>query len=203
MIFFLLGCLANGVSAQQSLLPNDFFLLENRYSQTEAAIADTVNENTEEFPSPTSVMFKSMIIPGWGQVVNRQVWKVPIVYGLFAGVGIYTHYLHDQYTDYRAAYYNAVQGEDNDFRFGATPGYLEGVSTSELLENRTSLRNRRDFMFVVLGMAYGLNILDAYVFAHMRSFDVSDDLTARATLQPALIAEGSPGIKLSFSLSRK
>lgn len=183
------------------MLQKDFFLLESRYYQTVAAVQDTTDR--QEFPSPRSVMFKSMMIPGWGQIVNRQAWKVPIVYGIFAGVGFYANHLHEQYTDYRAAYYNSVQGTENDFKFGPTPEHLEGVTTSELLENRTSFRNRRDFMFVVFGLAYGLNILDAYVYAHMRSFDVSDDLTAKTTIHPALLAEGSPGIKLSFSLSRK
>ncbi|MEX2435739.1 MAG: DUF5683 domain-containing protein, partial [Balneolaceae bacterium] len=64
-------------------------------------------------------------------------------------------------------------------------------------------RNRRDFMFVVMGLAYGLNVLDAYVYAHMRSFDVSDDLSARTIIQPTLIAEGKPGIKISLSLFKR
>ena len=138
------------VSAQKTIVSSDFFLLENRYYQSPGgaiAIADTADERSdEEFPTPRSVLFKSMIVPGWGQIINRQAWKVPIIYGLFTGVGVYAFYLHDQYKDYRTAYYNSVQTEDNDFRFGATPEYLEGVSTNELLENRTSLRNRRDFI---------------------------------------------------------
>jgi hypothetical protein len=58
-------------------------------------------------------------------------------------------------------------------------------------------------MFVVLVLAHGLNAVDAYVFAHMRSFDVSDDLTARAAISPDLLASSAPGIKLSFQLNRK
>lgn len=198
--FLLLNGVAAELSAQHSFLKNDYFLLENRYSQTSAAVIQDTTETNQEFPSPKSVMFKSMIIPGWGQVINRQVWKIPIVYGLFAGVGYYTHHLHGQYTDYRAAYYNSFQGAESDMRFGETPAYLEGVSAAELRSNRDSFRNRRDFMYVVMGLAYGLNVLDAYVFAHMRSFDVSDDLSARTTVQPALLAEGSPGVKVSISL---
>ena len=42
-----------------------------------------------EYPNPKSVVRKSLIIPGWGQVVNKQAWKVPIVYGLIGGLGYY------------------------------------------------------------------------------------------------------------------
>ncbi|MCC5942031.1 MAG: hypothetical protein JJU37_10865 [Balneolaceae bacterium] len=175
----------------------------NRYSKSlDVTAADTENTN-QEYPTPRSVLFKSMMIPGWGQIENRQAWKVPIIYAMFAGVGYYTYYLNGEYQDYRAAYYNSVQGEDNDFRFGPTPERLQGISANQLQSNRNSLRNQRDFMFVVMGLAYGLNVLDAYVFAHMRSFDVSDDLSARTVIQPGMIAEGTPGVTIHLTLQRK
>lgn len=191
--------------AQAPFIPEDYSLLEQRFQDRSVSFEnDTLdNEDREEFPSPKSVMFKSMIIPGWGQVENGQVWKVPIVYGLFAGVGIYTNYLHQNYKDYRAAFYNSTQGDDNDFRFGPTPERLQDISANQLQSNRNSFRNQRDFMFVVFGLAYGLNVLDAYVYAHMRSFDVSDDLSARTTIQPTMLAEGTPGLKISLSLLKR
>lgn len=156
----------------------------------------------KEFPEPKSVMFKSMMVPGWGQIENKQIWKVPIIYGLFAGIGYYTHHLHSQYTDYRAAYYNSFPDND-DLRFGPTPEYLEGVNANQLQSNRNSLRNQRDFMYVVLGLAYGLNVVDAYVFAHMRSFDVSDDLSAQTQISPDLMANGTPGLSFKITLQTR
>lgn len=187
--------------AQQNpeFLNSNYFLLESRINSeysAEHAYRDTTDDG--EFPNPKSVMFKSMMIPGWGQIVNRQIWKVPIIYGLFAGVGYYTIHLNGQYQDYRAAYYNSFPDND-DLRFGPTPGYLEGINANQLQSNRNSLRNQRDFMFVVMGLAYGLNVLDAYVFAHMRSFDVSDDLSAKTVIQPAMIADRSPGVSLRIT----
>lgn len=192
------------VSAQPSILEDDFFLLENRMAETkvEADTAQSGSQN-EQFPEPKSVMFKSLMVPGWGQIINRQAWKVPIVYGLYAGIGYYTYNVHQDYKDYRAAYYNSQRGEDTDFKFGPTPERLQGISSNQLQSNRNNLRNRRDLMFVVFLLAHGLNAVDAYVFAHMRSFDVSDDLSARATISPDLIASSAPGLKLSFQLNRK
>jgi hypothetical protein len=202
-LLILLLWLPSGAEAQSShdLLQRDYLLLEMRYYESLAELENNRQEEEnvrQEYPSPRSVMFKSMMIPGWGQVENRQIWKVPIIYGLFTGVGFYTAFLNDQYQDYRAAYYNSF-AENDDQRFGPTPERLQGVSPNQLQDSRNSYRNQRDFMFVVFGLAYGLNVLDAYVFAHMRSFDVSDDLSARTTVHPTLMADGSPGLSLSFT----
>lgn len=188
------------VYAQYSFVEKDYSLLENRiyYSMLESEPDGAYSESeNNEYPSPRSVMFKSLMIPGWGQIENGQIWKVPIVYGLFAGVAVYTVYLNDMYQDYRAAFYNTTQGADTDFKFGPTPERLEGINSNQLQSARNSFRNQRDFMFVVMGLAYGLNVLDAYVFAHMRSFDVSDDLSAR--VGPAIIDEKTPGVRVSLN----
>lgn len=190
--------------AQSGFMPNDFTLLEYRLGNASAQQDTTERSETEEtYPEPKSVMFKSLMVPGWGQIVNKQAWKVPIVYGLYAGVGYYTYTVHQNYKDYRAAFYNAQRGEDSDFKFGPTPARLEGINANQLQSNRNTLRNRRDLMFIIIALAHGLNALDAYVFAHMRSFDVSDDLSAKTTISPDLLAESAPGITFSFQLIRR
>ncbi|MFN2373449.1 MAG: DUF5683 domain-containing protein, partial [Cyclonatronaceae bacterium] len=133
-------------------------------------------------PHPRKVMFRSMIIPGWGQATNRQYWKIPVVYGLLGGLAVYSFWTHNQYSDYRAAYYNVASGND-DMRFGPTPPNLLGVPPESLRFSRNSFRNQRDFSFILITLAYGLNILDAYIFAHFRDFDVSDDLAHAFTVQ--------------------
>lgn len=203
-VFFFITLIFYNSHAQQSVLQPDYRLLENRlhqYSYQNISQEDTTESS--EFPNPKSVLYKSLILPGWGQVVNDQIWKVPIIYGVFAGLGVYTSYVDGQYKDYRAAYYNATQGGDSELKFGPTPERLEGVNANQLQSNRNNLRNRRDLMFVIIGLAYGLNAIDAYIYAHMRNFDVSDDLSARTTVQPTILVEGSPGIQVKFSLFKK
>lgn len=201
--------------AQDLFLSRDYMLLESRinpyigYSyanepnSTEPELDPNDDEERGELPKPRSVLFKSMMVPGWGQIENGQIWKVPIIYGMFVGIGFYANNLNNQYQDYRAAYYNLSQGDETDYKFGPTPENLQGISANQLQSNRDVLRNQRDFSFIVMGLAYGLNILDAYVYAHMRSFDVSDDLSARTILQPALVADGRPGLRLSVTLQSK
>lgn len=191
--------------AQKNFLNNDQTLLQYRVAgSAELKLSDPGTANgPDEYPEPSSVLYRSLMIPGWGQVTNRQIWKVPVIYGIFAGIGYYTYLLHDVYRDYRTAYYNAVRGEETDFKFGPTPDRLVGINQNQLRTQRNSLRNQRDFMFIVMGLAYALNAIDAYVFAHMRSFDVSDDLSARTVIGPAILADQSPGVSLKISLYTK
>ncbi len=164
------------------------------------ATPDTV-DYFPDYPDPTSVLFKSMIIPGWGQVVNDQIWKVPIIYGLLGGLTYYSIYLTKRYHDYRAAYYNLNEETPDDLRFGPTPPYISpNTSLSFLRSTRNSLRNRRDFSYVLIALAYGLNIIDAYVFAHLKPFDVSEDLSVNAALKPTMVTCAAPGFTLSFEL---
>lgn len=150
------------------------------------------SSSDEQFPNPKKVLKRSLMIPGWGQVTNKQLWKVPIVYGLLGGLTYYSIQLHSDYKDYRAAYYNLNPNTPDDLKFGPTPGYIAENSNLEALrQNRNFYRNRRDLVYVFIGLSYALNAIDAYVFAHLRSFDVSDDLSLRTDLEPVLIAQNS------------
>src|SRR5699024_6908539 len=160
----------------------------------------------KKYPDPHKVMFRSMMIPGWGQIINKQIYKVPIVYALLGGLTWYSIHLTKQYHDYRAAYYNQNSQTPNDLRFGPTPVYLKNVDLSLLQRQRDVLHNRRDFIYITIVLAYGLNILDAYIFAHLRSFNVSKNLSVRPSVhpgiisQPGIMAQAVPGITVSFSL---
>ncbi len=48
-------------------------------------------DTTKKF-DPHKAVVRSAIIPGWGQVYNKQIWKVPIIYGALgttAGIFFY------------------------------------------------------------------------------------------------------------------
>ena len=176
------------------------YSLDLSYQPYSPGIADTTDPSLQ-YPEPKNVLYKSLMIPGWGQIVNDQWWKVPIVYGLLGGLTGYSIFLTKKYHDYRAAYYNEnPQQENTDQRFGSTPAYLEGINPNSLRDSRNFYRNRRDFIYITIALAYGLNAIDAYVFAHLRTFDVSEDLSMRPSIKPGILANRSPGITLSLEL---
>jgi hypothetical protein len=129
----------------------------------------------EQILSPKKVWRRSAIIPGWGQLTNKQAWKIPIVYGLLGGLIYTTRTQTLKYHDYRAAFYNL---NNTDQRYGPTPDYLVNQTNGSFLQNvRDNTRQQRDQLALGLVLAYGLNIIDSYVYAHFRTFDVSDNLS--------------------------
>ena len=190
--------MVNSVQAE----PPDPDMLQN----LNGAILEAIDEDEsasqalpDSIPDPREVMRKSAILPGWGQVVNQQTWKVPLVYGLIGGMAYYSYWVDQRYRDYRAAAYNT---EYEDEKYGPTPDYLqEGFDPRTLREQRNFLRNRRDLTFLLIVAAYGLNVVDAYVFAHFRDFDVSDDLSANFDVDHFRAVSGNSGFTFTFSLN--
>lgn len=142
------------------------------------SIQNTIDEASRDtVPEPRKVMLRSLMLPGWGQYTNRQAWKIPLVYGLIGGVAYYAYYADMRYEGYRAAFYNSFD-ENEDFQFGPTPSWINPNASQDFLRStRNFYRNRRDFLIIATVLSYALNVLDAYIFAHMRDFDVSDDLS--------------------------
>lgn len=146
---------------------------------------------------------RSAIIPGWGQITNRQAWKVPIVYGGLS-IPAYMFYSNvNRYRDLRDAY-----------RLLMTPGYVVNELDfpeylRPLLGYPNSIRTyrdsyRRDVDYSVLYFigAWGLNVVDATVFAHLRDFDVSDDISMR--FKPVMDPQAkSVGVGLVFEFGKQ
>ncbi len=166
-----------------------------RLNSTILAISD---KQVDRLPYPKQILRKSLILPGLGQYHNDQSWKIPLIYGLIGGLSYYSVFLTKQYHDYQAAYYNTVTDHD-DLRFGPTPDRLMGANTSQLKSNRNFLRNRRDFMYVTIGLAYALNAVDAYVYAHLSTFDVSDDLSLRPSFDVYHLEDSEFGIETTLT----
>lgn len=153
----------------------------------------------DTIPDPALVWKKSAIIPGWGQAVNKQGWKIPIIYGALAGVGWYVYNENQQYRNFRAAYYNT---HSDDFRFGQTHPNLVNLPAEQLRHYRNSHRNRRDLGVLVFIAAWGLNVVDAYVFANFRDFDVGPDLSfSPVTGGPFLPVQPGLDLKLTFNMN--
>lgn len=154
-------------------------------------------------PTPKKVLFRSLIIPGWGQITNKQIWKVPIIYAGLIGMSVWGVHMTKTYHDLRAAYYNSIADPSKNYhtdeKYGPTPAYLSGQSPQKLQYLRDYYHNHRDLVFLGVGLVYGLNVLDAYVSAQLRDFDVSKDLSIRA--EPILTpVSPKPGFGLTLNL---
>ena len=105
--------------------------------------------------SPWGAVLRSAVLPGFGQFYNESYWKIPVIWGtgaLLISGWVYNNNLYN----------------DNKDLF---------ISTGQSLYQyrRDFYRNERDNFTIYLVVLYVLNILDAYVDAHLYDFTVEED----------------------------
>jgi hypothetical protein len=141
------------------------FYICNSYAQ------QTSRDSTVKHHSPTKAILFSAVVPGLGQVYNKKYWKVPIIY---AGLGALIYSIDFNSKKYRTFKDAYITRTDSDtLTTDDYPRYTD--------DNLRSLfeyyRRNRDLSYILTGVVYALNILDAYVDAELFYFDVSDDLS--------------------------
>jgi hypothetical protein len=132
---------------------------------------------------------RSTIFPGAGQVYNRKYWKLPLVYGALAiPVGTFAYNL-DWYRKCREAYsiryYNDTSIVMPDLPIDGIDQQLMPLSSQSLRLYRNEFRKNVDLSVLALLAVWGLNVIDAAVDGHLRSFDVSDQLSLRLEPTPS------------------
>ncbi|HUL44259.1 MAG TPA: DUF5683 domain-containing protein [Bacteroidota bacterium] len=124
--------------------------------------------------SPWLAVGLSAGIPGLGQIYDGGYWKVPVIWGIGGYWISQWIQLNDKYKQYRDAYAQSVAGGS-----GGNP---------TALTLRDFYRDERDKFAWFLGGLYFLNLLDAYVGAHLYDFDVSPDLSLDGRFTPKVTA---------------
>ena len=191
LIYIFLFLSVNSLIAQKS----DTLSLSN---QKELTIQDRpIEKNNRYNPlAPAKAAFYSAVLPGLGQIYNKRYWKVPIVY-LGIGTSIYFYKLNnDDYNRFRNAYKRRLAGYTDDEFWGN--GTTPIVSSDRLEDAQKTAKRNKDLSIAVAVAFYLLNIIDANVDAHLRQFNVNNDLT----LEP--VFELNPiDTKANYSISLK
>ena len=80
--------------------------------------------------------------------------------------------------------------------------YLVPISEGSLRSYRDSYRRDIDYSVIFFVLLWGLNVVDAAVDAHLKSFDVSPDLSFRFQPGHSEMA-GTNGVSLVVNLGKK
>jgi len=120
-------------------------------------------KNTTVVHSPKKASIYSLVLPGAGQVYNHKYWKVPIIYGLLGGTG-YGFYTFNKDLNATNNYFRSLYSQ------GKAPTPLE-------IDDRNTLRNRRDLVGISFVLVYVLQVVDATVDAHFYKFDINQKLS--------------------------
>jgi len=127
--------------------------------------------------SPRIAIVRSAIIPGWGQATNKKYWKIPLVYGaLGVTAGIFFHNMK-QYTISKNAYNNAIDLDTSNDHLIPEPYYSVRSQPDRIKTFRNQVRQNVDYSALFFLIFWGLNVVDATVDAHLKTFDVSDNLS--------------------------
>lgn len=149
------------------------------------------------YSGPRKASILSAVLPGLGQVYNRKYWKVPIVYAGLGGFGYMFYFNNAQYNDFRKEVRAAY---DND----PATLYDTRYSPDQLQILKLYYRKYRDIAIIGMGVVYLVNIIDANVDAHLKTFDVSDDLSINVEPWYQIITKGNSfksatGLTFKFS----
>ena len=146
--------------------------------------AQRINVDTLEH-SPRKAMIYSLVLPGLGQAYNNKYFKIPFVYAALGGVSYWIYYNTQGYRT-------------------ASDRYAEDQSSINERYLRAWRRNL-ELSYITLTAAYALQVLDAYVDAHLFYWDVSPELTLRVApdIRSHFTAAGMPvnnyGLKCSLT----
>ena len=148
------------------------------------SISDQLPKKNKIIPRVSTL--HSLMIPGWGQINNRQYWKLPLVAGAFITLGLIANFNHERYMKYRDFYYIvSPHTEDPSYVPPSTvavpyeDGVIRDLDVNQLKRLNDGFRRNRDYTFIGIAVAWAFNVVDANVSAHLKTFDVSDDISLK------------------------
>ncbi|HAT65118.1 MAG TPA: hypothetical protein DCS66_11035 [Flavobacteriaceae bacterium] len=157
-------------------------------------VKDSLSPKEDYDPlAPAQAAFYSAVLPGLGQAYNKKYWKIPIIYaGIGTGIYFYIQNTND-YNRFRDAYKRRLAGfEDDEF---------QGISTDRLIDAQETASRNRDISIVVSIGFYLLNIIDANVDAHLKQYNISEDLTLQPKVEiDPINTVPNYGLTLTFNL---
>ncbi len=147
--------------------------------------------------TPLRAALLSAALPGAGQIYNKSLWyvRVPIIYGLVGFLAYNVKINQDAYIAFRDNY--LYSRDDNPLTVVDSKYAL--YDANNLKTQRDRFLRERDFNIIMLLVAYGLNIAEAAATAHLKKFDVSDDLSLQ--FKPKFMTDGNMGMAAGISLT--
>ncbi len=159
-----------------------------------------------KYHSPSKAALRSAVFPGLGQIYNKKYWKLPLVYGGL-GTAAYVFFFNlTTYKELRFAYKAKTEivpkipyaiSDSADYK--KIKPFLLPLKLNDLRTNRNAYRKNIDYSVLAFILLWGLNVADAAVDAHLKTFDVSPDLTFHLKVGHSNLG-GTNGISLVVAL---
>ncbi len=165
---------------EEQIVPKD--TVSTKLSTDVVMVQDSLIRKKKEINplAPSKAAFLSAVMPGLGQVYNKRYWKVPIVYGVIGG-SIYAYtWNNNNYKRFRTAFKRRQAGftddEFYDINGDNEVGQDPDLDADDLENQQERFQEDRDLWLVISIAMYALNIVDANVDAHLKQFNIDDNL---------------------------
>ncbi|MDR6338397.1 hypothetical protein HNQ91_001448 [Filimonas zeae] len=224
IVFILLLCCSTGIAlkaqdAKKTLMGKSLFdttAVKPDSARVPAVITNrtTVAPDTSQAlmkkkaHSPGKATARSAMIPGWGQAYNGEYWKIPIVWGALSIPALMFEFNNRYYQKTKFAYeqvfqYNITRDEALLRAISADVKRSDGqpYGLSEYQSSRNFYRQNRDYSVLWFVILWGVNVVDATVFGHLKHFDVSDDLSLQ--IKPTFNSTGTNSASVGLAVSFK
>ena len=155
---------------------------------------------------PRQATIRSLMFPGLGQIYNRQYYKLPFVYGGFGAIGYFFTRYRRIAKEAENGYRRLLYGDPNDTD---TPTPVTEVVINESVFRSTTqakaaydfYRRYRDLNVILSFVLYAVSAVEANVAAHLKTFDLSDDISMRVepTVLPMPGTGLVPGIRVALT----
>lgn len=201
-LIFTIGCV---LAFSTSYAQEEFTVKGDTLTRTPAR-PDTVKYVNPGRLAGRKAILRSAIIPGWGQYGNGiNVYRGIKIAAIYAGGAILTmSYIsnNNNYHKFLAELQDRRENNNNEpiqeneefFRY----------TTEGLIAAKDIYRRNREVVIFSIGALYAVNIIEAYVDARLKHFDVGNDLALKVV--PTMISSGplygyhsmTPGLKLAL-----
>ena len=176
--------------------------------QEQDRISQIERNSSEWEPEPRLAVWLSILVPGGGQIYNRKLWKLPIVYGGYVGCIYALTWNQSTYMDYQNAYVDIMDSDPNtkSYEDFLPPNYEIDTSMEDWLKSvfkqrKNKYRRYRDLSIFAFAGMYIVAAIDAYVDAELSHFDISPDLSFKVEPDIMIDHRGAPSAGFSLALS--
>jgi len=172
-------------------------------SKSDLPIAKTKNFigrffDKKDYPNPKKALYLSLLLPGSGQIYNKQYWKAPLVYGAYTGAILN---IRKNRKDYKRHRDNRIALLDDD------PLTINdsGLDEQSLRSFRDNALTAAETGFLILLIVHAVQAADAFVFAHLKTFDVNEDLSLQISPQVRLDPQFQwhAGVQVALTFAEK
>jgi hypothetical protein len=150
-------------------------------------------------------IMRSLIIPGWGQYSNGlNLYRGVKIAAIYTGATLLTLSFMDNNKQYHIYLKELTDRQANGNRPVVGSPYFSITDNTGIITAKDTYRRNKEVIIFSMVALYGIQVIEAYVDARLKYFDINNDLT----FSPTIINSGAmygfnanaPGIKLTLKL---